>query len=95
MPFKLPEYYPPNFERESFLSSPNVRIEEVLQEGVAPAAFHATTIFPEYFKIDGEWILVEESRMDCAVVLREKGLEVVEQRRLRKGEKVVVGRGWW
>ncbi len=93
MTFKLPEYYPPDFERESFLSSPNVRIEEVLQEGVAPAAFHATTIFPEYFKIDGEWILAEESRMDCAVVLREKGLEVVEQRRLRKGEKVIVGRG--
>jgi lysine-ketoglutarate reductase/saccharopine dehydrogenase-like protein (TIGR00300 family) len=93
MAFKLPEYHPPDFDRESFLSSPNVRIEEVLQEGVAPAAFHATTIFPEYFKIEGEWVLVEESRMDCAVVLRESGLEVMEQRRLRKGDKVIVGRG--
>jgi len=37
MAFKLPEYHPPDFDRESFLSSPNVRIEEVLQEGVAPA----------------------------------------------------------
>jgi len=93
MAFQLPEYDPPDFDKESFLSSPNVRTEVVLQPGVAPAAFHATTIFPEYFKIDGHWVLVRESRMDCAVVLRENNLEVVEQRRLVPGEKVVVGRG--
>ena len=63
MAFTLPEYHPPDFEQESFLSSPDVRIEEVLEQGVAPAAFHATTIFPEYFKIGGKWILVEESRL--------------------------------
>lgn len=93
MSFKLPEYHPPDFDQESFLSSPNVRTQQVLQDGVAPAAFHATTIFPEYFKIDGEWILVKESRMDCTVVLTENNLEVVEQRRLRSGENVIVGRG--
>jgi len=93
MAFKLPEYHPPNFAREPLLISPEVRTEEVVQQGVAPIGFHATTIFPEYFKIDGEWILAEQSRMDCAVVSRESGLEVVEQRRLRKGEKVIVGRG--
>jgi hypothetical protein len=69
MAFKLPAYHPPDFDQEPFLSSPNVRMQEVLQEGVAPAAFHATTIFPEYYKVDGKWILAKESRMDCAVVL--------------------------
>lgn len=93
MAFKLPAYHPPDFDQESFLSSPNVRTQEVLQEGVAPAAFHATTVFPGYYKIDGKWILAKESRMDCAVVLNENELEVVEQRRLSPGENVIVGRG--
>ena len=93
MAFELPEYRPPDFAHEPLLISPAVRTEEVVQEGVAPTGFHATTIFPEYFKIGEDWILVEQSRMDCAVVLRENGLEVVEQRRLRPGEKVIVGRG--
>ena len=93
MAFELPEYHPPDFAHEPLLISPVVRTEEVVQEGVAPTGFHATTIFPEYFKISEDWILVEQSRMDCAVVLRENGLEVVEQRRLRPGEKVIVGRG--
>jgi lysine-ketoglutarate reductase/saccharopine dehydrogenase-like protein (TIGR00300 family) len=93
MAFKLPEYHPPDFSREPLLISPEVRTEEVVQQGVAPAGFHATTIFPEYFKINGEWILAEQSRMDCTVVVRENGLEVVEPRRLRAGEKVIVGRG--
>jgi lysine-ketoglutarate reductase/saccharopine dehydrogenase-like protein (TIGR00300 family) len=93
MAFPLPQYKPPDFEQAFFRSSPNVSTQVVLQKGVAPAAFHATTIFPEYFKIDGDWVLAKESRMDCAVVLRENGLEVMEQRRLVSGEKVVVGRG--
>ncbi len=93
MAFKLPDYRPPDFDREPWVASPNVKTKQVLQEGVAPADFHATTIFPEYFKIDGRWILTKESRMDCTVVLRENELEVVEQRRVRPGEEVIVGRG--
>jgi lysine-ketoglutarate reductase/saccharopine dehydrogenase-like protein (TIGR00300 family) len=93
MGFQLPEYWPPDFDQKPLLSSPDVETMPVLQEGVAPTGFHATTIFPEYFKIDGNWILVKESRMDCSVVLRENELEVVEQRRLCLGEKVIVGRG--
>ena len=92
MPFQLPEYDLPDFKEESLASAPNVRMKPVVQEGVAPDEYHATTIYPEYFKINGEWILVEQSRMDCAVAWREQGLEVIEQRKLKPGDKVIVGR---
>lgn len=93
MAIQLPEYWAPDFDQKPLASSPNARTKTVLQEGVAPVDFHATTIFPEYFKMDGNWILARESRMDCAVVIRDNDLEVVEQRRLRPGEDVIVGRG--
>ena len=34
------------------------------KDKVAPEHYHATTIFPEYFKVKGQWLLAEESRMD-------------------------------
>ncbi len=93
MGFQFPEYLEPDFHREPLISSPNAKTESVLQDGVAPDYFHATTIFPEYFKIDKKWILAKESRMDCAVVVDGNNVQVTEQRRLRRGEHVVVGRG--
>ena len=93
MAFELPAYWPPDLDQEPLISSPTVRTEPVLKDGVAPDGFHATTIFPEYFKVDGKWTLAKESRMDCSVVLSEGEVEVTEQRRLRRGAAVVVGRG--
>lgn len=29
----------------------------------APAGYHATTLFPEYYHIGGRWVLAEDSRM--------------------------------
>jgi hypothetical protein len=88
MGFQFPEYLEPDFDREPLISSPNAKTEPVLQDGVAPDYFHATTIFPEYFKIDNKRILAKESRMDCAVVVDENQLQVTEQRRLRRGETI-------
>jgi len=93
MAFELPAYWPPDFDQEPLISAPNVTTQSVLQDGVAPDNFHATTIFPEYFKINGKWILAKESRMDCAVVVKKNEVQVCEQRSLRRGETVVVGRG--
>jgi lysine-ketoglutarate reductase/saccharopine dehydrogenase-like protein (TIGR00300 family) len=92
MAFVLPSYRPPDFTMERLRSAPDARVETVAQEGVAPAKFHVTTIYPEYCKVKGRWFLAEQSRMDCAMVLGERALEVVEQRRLRPGDRVVVGR---
>ena len=50
-------------------------------------------MYPEYFKIDGKWVLAEESRMDSSVVICDDGhLEVVENRNLKKGDKVITGK---
>ncbi len=88
----MPEYKYPDFSKEPFLSSPDARFEPVVVEGVAPPGFHATSIFPEYVKVDGGWVLLEESRMDCVIARSGEKLEVKEFRKLRTGDSVAVGR---
>ncbi|MBQ6508287.1 MAG: hypothetical protein IJI07_02330 [Flexilinea sp.] len=93
MDFVLPVYNAPDFTEEQFTSAPDVTTAVVTEDGVAPELFHGTSMFPEYFKINGEWRLAEESRMDCCVVLRDTGeIEVVEFRNLKKGDRVILGR---
>lgn len=93
MDFKLPDYREPEFNSEVFISSPNVHTEAVAKSGVAPENFHATTIFPEYFKINGQWSLVHKSRMDCVVVVKKDGsFDVKEFRNLKVDDRVIVGR---
>lgn len=93
MSYKLPLYKEPDFQSSCFESCPDVSVRAVVMKGVAPDKFHATTIFPEYYKVNGKWRLLSESRMDCVVVLGENDrLEAKELRRLEVGEKVVVGR---
>ena len=64
------------------------------REGVAPAGYHATSIFPEYFQLEkGAWRLIHESRMDCTVVLEAgRSLSVKEFRHLVPGDLVACGR---
>jgi len=93
MNFQIPKYKQPNFEQEPFLSAPDVQIVEVKIDGVAPEHYHGLSIYPEYFKISGEWILASESRMDGVPVIGSDGtIHVVEFRNLKIGDKVIVGR---
>ena len=97
MHFDMPRYAAPDFQLESFSNAPNASLVAVEVAGVAPDGFHANTIFPEYFKIDGTWHLAVESRMDCVTVavpdpVSGWKLEVTEFRRLHIGDLVVVGR---
>ena len=92
MSFTLPVYHAPDFSRPQFQTAPNASLSPAPRAGVAPVGYHATSIYPEYFKIDGQWLLAEESRMDCVAVLRDGTIAVVEFRNLREGELVVVGR---
>lgn len=93
MSFKLPKYSCPDFTKEHFVKAPNVKTCIVTIEGAAPENYHATSIYPEYFKIAGKWVLAAESRMDCVVVLKKNGtLEVKEFRNLNKGDEVILGR---
>lgn len=93
MSFKLPFYKKPDFQIAQFLEYPNATVRLVEKQGVAPENFHATTIFPEYYKINDRWILLTQNRMDCVVVVGEnEQLEAKELRRLQMDDKVVVGR---
>lgn len=93
MSFVMPEYHHPDFSEERFATAPDVKYEAAEKDGVAPNYYHSTSMYPEYFKINGTWKLAEESRMDSCVVICDDGaLSVVEARNLKKGDKVILGR---
>ncbi len=90
MSFSLRPYSPPDFS--ALQDAPDAVFLPAPRDGVAPDGFHAMSIFPEYFRVGGRWLLAEESRMDCVAVLAGDAIEVTEFRRLRQGELVAVGR---
>ena len=93
MSFIIPEYNHPNFEEEYLKNAPDCKTQEVLKNGVSPKGYHALSIYPEYFKVNGKWILGTKSRMDTVCVLRDDNtLDFLEFRNLKKGDRVVVGR---
>ncbi len=90
--FQLKKYTAPDFTQEQFLSAPNCVLVPAPFDGVAPEQYHALSIFPEYFKIDGQWLMAEESRMDCVPVYKDGKIHVLEFRNLHKDDLVVTGR---
>ena len=93
MSFSLPRYTPPDFSAENLKSAPAAKTLPAPRDGVAPKQFHATSNHPEYLHTgDGKWILAEENRMDCVMVLHQHQIAVVEPRRLKQGDAVVIGR---
>ncbi|MDX9916946.1 MAG: hypothetical protein RBT15_02920 [Gudongella sp.] len=92
MGFRMPKYLPPNFELPGFVNAPDARLVPAPKDTVAPKNFHSTTIFPEYFKVEGEWKLARESRMDCVAVYEGGEVVIKEARRLKEGDLVFVGR---
>ena len=92
MSLQLREYIAPDFTEDVFANAPEAALREAPRDGVAPSGFHAMSIFPEYFKIGGQWLLAEESRMDCVAVYEGGKIHVREFRLLKKGDLVVTGR---
>lgn len=89
----MPEYREPDFTQEKFMNAPDAAWEKATIKGVAPENYHSTSMYPEYFKINGKWTLAKESRMDSSVVICDNGeLKVVENRNLEIGDKVILGR---
>lgn len=77
---------------KKFIDAPDAVLEPAPKDGVVPEKYHAMSIFPEYFKIEGKWILAEESRMDCVAVYENGIIAVKEFRNVRKGDLIVIGR---
>lgn len=96
MPFEMPKYHHPDFTQDFLKNAPNVHLEEVREDGLSPRHYHALSVYPEYFKINGKWVLAAESRMDTVCVADDtpgqEHVDIVEFRNLKKGDKVVIGR---
>ena len=90
--FQLRPYFPPDFSEQRFQNAPDAVCVPAPFDGVAPEHYHAMSIFPEYFKVNGQWLLAEESRMDCVAVYENGRIIVREFRLLRKGDLVFTGR---
>lgn len=89
-PFVLPAYHAPDFAR---ITGHDAVWRPAPRDGVAPDHYHALSIYPEYFRVKGEWVLCGESRMDCVPVLEPDGrISAREFRTLREGEAVFTGR---
>ena len=94
--FELPTFNAPDFDQEKFAKAPNATLVEVVEDGISPENYHALSVFPEYFKINGKWVLALDSRMDTVCVADDtpgsERVDIVEFRNLKKGDKVVIGR---
>lgn len=90
--FNMPQYRAPDFTLPALRNAPDARLAPAPTDGVAPDDYHATSIYPEYFKLNGHWVLAAESRMDCVAVADKEGVSVREFRNLKAGEMVVLGR---
>lgn len=92
MSFQVTPYTPPNFDLPHLAAAPNVRLEPAPKDFVAPLDYHAMSIYPEYLKLDGQWTLAEDSRMDCVAVVENERIFVREFRHIKKGDLIACGR---
>lgn len=90
--FQLKPYHEPDFTAAELANAPDCVFAPAPFDKVAPEGYHAMSIFPEYFKVDGEWKLAAESRMDCVAVLEDGIIKVREFRLLKAGTPVALGR---
>jgi lysine-ketoglutarate reductase/saccharopine dehydrogenase-like protein (TIGR00300 family) len=87
------EYTHPDFSQPRMQAAPDARWEPAPADGVLPEGFFSTTNLPTYVKVDGEWRLPRDPRMDSALLLDPDGVpRVLEGRYVRAGQHVAVGR---
>lgn len=77
----------PQDERDS-------KLEPVIQAGVAPDDFYVSTIYPTEIRVNGEWLKVQNQRMDGAIAISQTANGIVAKckllRDLEIGDRVVV-----
>ena len=61
---EIRKYYPPDFTKEELQKAPDCKFVACEKDGVLPLNYHSTSIFPEYYKVNSNWLLEKESRMD-------------------------------
>ncbi|WP_414549951.1 TIGR00300 family protein [Anabaena sp. CCY 0017] len=72
----------------------DAKLQPVIQAGVAPDDFYVSTIYPTEVRINGEWVRVENQRMDGAIAITQTANGLVAKckilRDLEVGDKVIV-----
>ncbi|BAZ32846.1 LOR/SDH bifunctional protein [Cylindrospermum sp. NIES-4074] len=72
----------------------DAKLEPVIQAGVAPDDFYVSTIYPTEVRVNGEWLKVENQRMDGAIAISQTANGIVARckllRDLEVGDRVVV-----
>ncbi|MBD2384177.1 bifunctional arginine dihydrolase/ornithine cyclodeaminase [Cylindrospermum sp. FACHB-282] len=72
----------------------DTKLEPVIQAGVAPDDFYVSTIYPTEVRVNGEWLKVENQRMDGAIAISQTPNGIVARckllRDLEIGDRVVV-----
>lgn len=69
----------------------DAELKPVTQAGVAPDDFFATTIYPTEVRVQGQWVRVEQQRMDGVIVVEKQLARCTLLRHLQVGDRVVVG----
>lgn len=72
----------------------DAKLESVEQNGVAPDDFYVSTIYPTEVRVKGQWVRVQNQRMDGAIAITENDGNIQAKckviRDLKIGEKAVV-----
>ncbi|HEY9872236.1 MAG TPA: TIGR00300 family protein [Candidatus Obscuribacterales bacterium] len=72
----------------------DAKLEPITQAGVAPDEFYVSTIYPTEVRINGQWVRVQNQRMDGAIAITQTPDGLVARckllRDLEVGEQVVV-----
>ncbi|NLD16737.1 MAG: hypothetical protein GX666_04040 [Tissierellia bacterium] len=89
MDFKLPKYNAPNWQDEKIINSSDVKLSPAKGDGILPDGFYLTSIYPEYLKLNGQWILVEDNTPFTLLVVKDKKIIPTEAESIKKGDLVV------
>jgi lysine-ketoglutarate reductase/saccharopine dehydrogenase-like protein (TIGR00300 family) len=84
-------YQAPDFTALHLAGAPEARFAPVPADGVLPEGFFSTSNLPTYVRVGTRWLLPIRPRMDCAIRRSADGLEVIEPRRLMRGDQVAMG----
>ena len=68
-----------------------VMLKDALADGVVPPDFYSTTNHETQVRLNGDWVNVENIRMDGVIVVSEHKATVKKFRDVKKGEKIVCG----
>jgi lysine-ketoglutarate reductase/saccharopine dehydrogenase-like protein (TIGR00300 family) len=84
-------YRAPDFTQAPFAGAPAARFEPLPADGVLPEGFFSTSNLPTYVRVGPSWSLPSRPRMDCVIVRRGETIEVIEPRRLKRGDLIAMG----